>query len=166
MPYRRTITAANAAFLLVLAVAVTDQLAATAAQSIYRPRPGGLRFNCSTPMTRLLGKAVTIGPENICKDLGMGNANVLTCTGISALQLQPYDNEEVPLTRQHESESSIRLINCHVCIMHMLCVLCAALDILNDLTRQVSGECRPHKQAPIKSVSATGKHVPGAVQMQ
>jgi hypothetical protein len=32
----------------------------------------------------------------------------------------------------------------------------AVQNILNDVSRQVSGKCKPHVQAPVRSVSATG----------
>jgi hypothetical protein len=38
----------------------------------------------------------------------------------------------------------------------MLTCCGAGLDLLDDLTKRVSGECRPHKQAPVASRSATG----------
>ncbi|WIA35276.1 hypothetical protein OEZ86_003735 [Tetradesmus obliquus] len=37
---------------------------------------------------------------------------------------------------------------------------CTGLDLLDDLTKRVTGDCTPHKQAPIASKSATGEPIP------
>jgi hypothetical protein len=60
------------------------QLPGASSQSIYRGilLSSGLgNFSCSSKATRVLEKTITVSPANICKSFGMGNANVLTCTG-------------------------------------------------------------------------------------
>jgi hypothetical protein len=65
------------------------QLPGASAQSIYMGLPSFLNnISCSSKATKILGKTLTVSPANICKDFGMGNANVLTCTGE---QRPPYE---------------------------------------------------------------------------
>lgn len=45
---------------------------------------------------------------------------------------------------------------CASCVS-VLFFLHAVLGILNDVSKKVNGECRPHKQAPSRNISATGQ---------
>jgi hypothetical protein len=43
------------------------------------PLPGGLQVNCSSPLTRLFGNVITIGPADVCHDFGMGSPKIIPC---------------------------------------------------------------------------------------
>lgn len=46
------------------------------------------------------------------------------------------------------------------CKAHWAACFLAVQNILNDVSRQVSGRCKPHVQAPVKSTSAAGQAIP------
>jgi hypothetical protein len=204
------------------ALLAATQLQGAKPQTIYRGIPSALsNFSCSSKATRALEKTITVSPANICKSFGMGNANVLTCTGEQSwvfrnknieCWLKPSLNQTTAIaskafleqgyasccseaaaaprclsTEQHCHKlcNSLQLlpeatcttvitpsqrfasstfnnwtINEQALFPDMSCKRmfhCAGLDLIDDVTKRVSGECKPHKQAPVASTSATGE---------